>query len=336
MDSSRIHLRGTRREIGEQLGRRIRGLSPPPPAPGDDAFGVACRHHVERLHPAMIDEYEGMLSSSGQPADAFANYCFGRTAPLAGGCTNLACVAGATATGRTIVGRNYDWAYADRRWRQERLIEPRGEASKLGYTHHWGGMCDVMNDRGVVVCIASLPPDGPMRPGLQWHIVVDLVATQCVNARDAADLIVGVPHVRSLSYLVADDTDAYLVEASSSAVTVHESVDGIIVGTNHRLDEPARSDARGRLSRLRRERTLDVLQARSGAIDREVVVAALTDHEAGVCSGRHGEHAGHVENGGGFGTIWSLIAEPSQRRIGVAAGHPCVTPFEELSWLGTV
>ena len=161
-----------------------------------------------------------MLAGSELDADRFASYYFGRTAPLAGGCTMMAATPESTASGTTLVGRNYDGAYADRRWCEARLIAPDGEPARVGYTHHWGGLCDAMNDSGLAVCIASLPPVGTHQPGMQWHLVVDLVATRCRTAHEAVETIAAVPHLRSIAYMVADATNAFLVEADPTGHTL--------------------------------------------------------------------------------------------------------------------
>lgn len=320
------HMRfsGTRREIGRAQGYRIRALRLPPVSPRDSAFGNRCRAVAARLHPGIEDEFEGMCETSGLPVEEFTSYYFGRTAPAAGGCTNIAVTGTRTRDGHTLVGRNYDWDYADRRWCEARTISPEGEPARIGYTHHWGGLCDVMNDAGLTLCIASLPPEGEPRPGIQWHIAVDLVAATCRTATEAADLLAGLPHVRSLAYLVADRDTARLVETSPRNARVFEPDDGILVGTNTRTD--ALAGHAETASVRRRRRAEDLLRATKEPVTTDTLIRVLSDHEGGICAGQHGPDAP------GGGTIWSLVAEPTPRRVRVAPGHPCDTPFEDILW----
>lgn len=327
-----IRLRGSRREIGLTQGARIRGLRLPPLCPQDTTFGHECRAIVEKLHPAICVEFDAMLDASGLAADQFRSFYFGRTAPLAGGCTNIAVTAEATEHGHLIVGRNYDWAYADRRWCEARLVSPHREMRRIGYTHHWGGLCDVMNEAGLTICIASLPPKGALRPGVQWHIAVDLVASTCTTVCEAADLLRRVPHIRSLAYLLADGTAARLVEASTEEVTVHAPRDGVLVGTNHRIGDEAKPGERRRASFVRRERALELLLPQTGKISGEEVKRVLADHEGGICAGAHCSSPGLAAHGTTSGTIWSLMAEPHRRLVEVAPGHPCETPFGPIPW----
>ena len=292
----------------------------------DRAFGDACLRVTARVHPSIIDEFEGMREASGLPADAFTSYYFGRTAPLAGGCTNIAVTGRATRRAQVLVGRNYDWGYADRRWCEARLVAPAGEPRRIGYTHHWGGLCDVMSETGLTVCVASLPPRGATEPGVQWHVVVDMVATRCRTVAEAAELMGRVPHVRSIAYLVADEAAACLVEAVPGSVHVHESENGILVGTNHRLEAPPRPGALGHASVARRDRAVAILSHRHGRIDENDLRRVLSDHEAGICAGAHGPSAD------GGGTIWSMVAEPARRTFKIAPGHPCTRQFEAVRW----
>ena len=322
---------GTRREIGFAQGARIRSLRLPPIGDADRSFGAQCRRSVERWHLPMIEEYEGMLSASWLPEDAFESYYFGRTAPYAGGCTNIAVTGESTVSGTSLVGRNYDWAYADKRWCETRVIAPIGEPRRVGYTHHWGGLCDAMNEHGVTICIASLPPTGRTAPGLQWHIVVDLVMTRSTSVAEAVDLLVGIPHVRSLSYLVVDATDARLVEAGPDGSTVNSPEHGLLVGTNHRIGNGSIDDPRRDTSRKRRERARELLV---GKIDRSDMVRVLSDHTGGICAGDY-DFEQHVHTTSGqSGTIWSMIASPADRLFEIAPGHPCSTPFNGIRWIG--
>jgi hypothetical protein len=181
-----------------------------------------------------------------------------------------------------------------------------------------------MNDAGLTVCIASLPSGADLRPGIQWHIAVDLVASACATAPEAADLLERIPHVRSLGYLVADGETARLVEAAPDSVTVHAPVEGVLVGTNTRTAEldllPDNPSAH------RRKRAEEWLRSIARPVEQSDIACVLADHQGGICAGDH-----NVDARGG-GTIWSLMATPAQREISVAPGHPCNTAFEKLTW----
>ncbi|MDW8065808.1 MAG: hypothetical protein RMK32_09295, partial [Anaerolineae bacterium] len=66
-----LDLRGSHRQIGEALGLLGPSFCRPPwwPPPPDPAFGKACRQHVARWHPALLDEYEGYAAVQGLDPD---------------------------------------------------------------------------------------------------------------------------------------------------------------------------------------------------------------------------------------------------------------------------
>jgi predicted choloylglycine hydrolase len=323
---------GSRQEIGQIQGTRIQELRLPTTSAAHRSFSETCRTIVEKRHPAMIEEFMGMLEASNLPEVDFTSYYFGRTAPAAGGCTNLAVIAEASAQNETIVGRNYDWAYSDQRWCEARRFAPFGEPQRLGYTHHWGGLCDGMNEYGLTICIASLPSLADAEPGLQWHIVVDLVLATCKSAEEAAALLSEIPHVRSLAYLVADLTTARLIEASPGKVDIHSPENGLLVGTNHRIEGTPSGSLRESASVRRRNGALDRLKPHVGRLTEEHISHVLTDHDSGVCAGVHENINEPYSGDEASGTIWSLIAYPARTLVEVAPGHPCVTAYERLQW----
>ena len=106
----------------------MRGLRPAEPSADDSAFADACADAVREVHPAALAEFEGLLDGSGLSAAALRSTYFGRTGRAVGGCTNVAVAAGATARGKAIVGRNYDWDYADAVWCEARVVAPHRRA----------------------------------------------------------------------------------------------------------------------------------------------------------------------------------------------------------------
>ena len=316
---------GSRYDIGRIKGQRIVNLRLAAPSASDLRFAESCRRCIEEYHPAILDEFTGLTDACSLPTDSLVSTYFGRTGRAPGGCTNFAVTAEGTADDTTIVGRNYDWDYVDRRWCEARSIKPDGERGCVGYTHHWSGLCDGMNDVGLTICIASLPAD-EFHIGLQWHIVVDLVLASCTTAYEAADLLCEVPHVRQMSYLVADETDARAVQVSGGTATVLLPENGVLVVTNHRVENKQTSESAECFQRSfrRRNRIRELLDPLSGRISVDDLKNALSDHVAPVCVGSH------EETETGSGTIWSLLAVPAWREVFVAEGHPCTGEFQKI------
>ena len=61
-------------------------------------------------------------------------------------------------------------------------------------------------------------------------------------------------------------------------------------------------------------------------VDLEVIKASLADHPGMVCA--HGE----THSKRRFGTLWSLAGIPGERRVEIAAGNPCMVPYEQYEF----
>jgi hypothetical protein len=125
-----------------------------------------------------------------------------------------------------------------------------------------------------------------------------------------------------MTYLITDASgEAIAVEATPEGVNVRESEGGYIIATNHRV----RGDEDRPRSQLRYRRVEELLDGKNGEVHEKDVEGILQDHTGNICSG---EHCGN--KGTAWGTIWSLIAHPSERRLRIAPGHPCETSYYPL------
>lgn len=332
--------RGTHFEIGHRMGSLLATLKIPPHNGRMAEFAVRCEALVGEIYPPLVEKIEGMIEGSGLEPQGFKTYFYGRGGPAEIGCTNFAALPEATADGQMLVGANYDWYYEARPWREVRLFQPQGVYPHLEVTHHWAGSPDAVNDQGLVVLLAALPGYEPRGgPGLQWHMVIEMVMETCKDAEEARRLIVDLPHLRAFNYLVADAQGrALVIEATPRGVTVREPEDGILVATNHLPGREFPEDSREerqiliqRLSVTRFQRAEALLSLHRGKIDLETAQEILRDHEGLIC---RGEHPSLPDLGGFhvfFGTIWSLVSRPTEKGFHLAAGHPCLAQYQ---WLG--
>ncbi len=88
------------------------------------------------------------------------------------------------------------------------------------YTHHWIGHPDCPNAAGVFVSISSLPRGEAVDLGVQWKLLVGAIASACTSAAEAVDLLIGMSHPRSMTYLIADRVSACAVEATPRGTVV--------------------------------------------------------------------------------------------------------------------
>lgn len=324
--------RGTYYEIGRQRGLTIRDLPVPKAEPDVVAFARQCRQVVERIYPPIVEEFEGILDTGGFDPDDFLAYFFAREKGVLRGCTMFAVLPSNTRDGSMLVGRNYDWIYSDRTWCEVRRIQPEGAYPTVSYTHHWAGSPDVLNGSGLCVTMASLPARKPTRPGLQWNLVIEIMLDTCRDIREATDFIVRVPHLRSMSYLLADASgDASAVEATPEHVHIRRPDRGYMIVTNHEVSGRDRARASAR-SVARYGCVERMLESRLGRLDDEFAKKILRNHECHVCSGVHRGCGTESAQDAEWGTIWSLICRPQALDLRIAPGHPCEVPYERVMW----
>jgi hypothetical protein len=196
----------------------------------------------------------------------------------------------------------------------------------LACTHHWVGGPDAMNDVGLFVAISSMgKPEPVSRPGLQWHLIVDIVTYTCATVAEALDVITAVPHLRPLSYLVADaEGAAAVVEATASERRVREPRDDRLIMTNH----PAGGRLDHEVECRRYQRVVELLAQSSGPLDIGHAKRMLADHQAPICRGDHARTEEQRAEAGEDETLWSIIAVPQIAAFMVAPGLPCRTPHE--------
>lgn len=306
----------------------------PEVAPEEIRLAEGCREAAADLNPALIELYEGFLKGGGWDPDQFLVYFFARRQGLLRGCTNFAVLPEASASGETLVGRNYDWAYSDLSYCEARAIKVSGALSFVSYTHHWIGHPDCLNEAGVFIAISSLPAVEATQPGIQWNLLVDTIAMTCRSVKEGVDLLTGVSHLRSMTYLLADGSDAAAVEASSAGTTVRRPVGGIAIATNHVVGALDGTD-RTRHSIARYDRAEGTLKGKAPNVQETDVIRVLRDPVCTIRDGRRFLHElDHVplaalEN---WGTIWSTVCRPAKREIKIAAGHPDDVPYVPVAW----
>lgn len=331
-------------ERGLQRGRRLREtLALPDLSALPWAFVEGCRAAAEAAYPACLQEFEGIARGGGFDRDRLMAYYFARLESRLGGCTMFAvgpeCCEGGEGP---LVGRNYDWAVQDLRWCELHRYRPTESLKRVGYTHHWAGCPDVVNETGLYVAIASLPVAraATQAPGVQWSILVDMISECCVTVEEAIEACADVRHLRPMSYLLADATGAVaVVEATPQDVRVRRPEDGFVVAANVvqggepvaaaaddgpqplalpdalLLGEDPKVSERGR---RRVQRTSELLSRAAPHVSEEDVRRILQDHEAPICTGNHGD-----ADGAPWGTIWSGVCMPAKGEFRIAPGLPC-------------
>ncbi|MCS7061264.1 MAG: C45 family peptidase [Anaerolineae bacterium] len=332
-------LAGTHAELGYLLGRNdppftMQPWWAPPAAP---SFTRACAAVVRALHPPLMDEFEAYADAQHRDADSLWQQCCRvdlkarfRMGPE--GCSTFAW----HRRGRAVIGRNYDyWPMQARRQRIRFVPSASGPSNALHASvgARGGAPCgryDGFNQAGLFVSLHVVMTDAPERvaPGVPFHLVGRLALERCQTARQAVDLLTHIPHLSSLNYLLADPTQAFVVEADPRRVRVREETsNGALAATNH-FQHPDMRPLQGRRSVRHSACRASFLSTQPAhwlddahTVDEllDIAQAVMADRSAPVCG---------VD--GALATLWSWVAELSTRRIRYAPGAPHVTPFVEV------
>lgn len=326
---------GSYYDIGLRMGATLRTLQVP--QADDEMVGLAssCEDLVKEIYPPILDKVEGMIEGGALRSRDFKAFFYARDALPQIGCTNLAVLPFYTRDGSLIVARNYDWYYHSQEWRELRRLSLEGAFRSLSVTHHWAGSPDGLNDQGLGVFLAVLPQQQPVEPGLQWHLITDIMLDTCRDVGDARDFITSVPHLGAFNYLIADSQgQAVVAEALPTGVTIREPEGGFILAANHLPgrevpeEELSPQDRRRqRRSVTRYRRVEEMLRGRQGRVDEQMIKDLLREHQAPICRGNHDPPEDGASFDDVFGTIWSLIARLEERELLLAWGHPCRSEY---------
>jgi hypothetical protein len=331
-DYRAFSLGGSHYAIGYAMGRAtpLREVERWRAAEADLAFARACAAVIAGYHPALLDEFAGFAAAQGRPwEDVAAHLSLNLPEGELSGCTT---VAWRLPDEHVMVARNYDFLYTQRQ-RYLRRLAPDGSPASLGTQAGLIGSCyDGVNEHGLFVALhlvhAQIAPRVP--PGVPYHLIPRIVLERCRTAREAAALILDMPHLFAFNYLLADASDILGVETYPGLARLREAEDGCLVVTNTFL-HPDLAPLQGRrpverhLARTRwAERHLREDAPGGAAAAWEWAMALLRDHSTPMCHHRPTQ-----------ATLWALVADLTARRIAYCGGAPCRNPFVERRWPGT-
>jgi predicted choloylglycine hydrolase len=199
-------------------------------------FAKQCEDLMAQHAPELLQEIRGIAEAADIDYDALL--AFTVTIPFdpdeMHSCTVLAIAPERAVDGRPIVGRNYDFFHdtSEEPAGTYRIYPERRHAS-VGNCDIWVGREDGLNEAGLFVGQAAFFMPG-LQPGLTFWFIVRLVLDRCTSVDEGLDLILGLPHAASWTYLLADASGkAAVVEPSVYGIEVRYPKDGLLVMTNH-------------------------------------------------------------------------------------------------------
>lgn len=254
-------------------------------------------------------------------------------------CSAFAVLPPASADGHTLVGQNWDWLLHC--FETVVVLEARQEEGPDFVTVVEAGLLAKtgLNSSGIGLATNALVTDLDVgEPAVPYHVVLRAI----LDAETISDALVAVqraPRSSSANYLVAhDDGIAVDIEAAPgdfSRLRLLFPEEGVLLHTNHFLAPGlaakdvsvwAMPDSPFRLERLR-----EAVAAERGSLSPETFARLLGDHvnfPLGVCC--HPDTRLDVHDRGA--TVASVVMDLDARRLWLADGHPCTTPYRELDY----
>ncbi len=309
---------------------------------------------IASMSPAYLEEIRGIAEGAGLDAEDVLSInvrtevmfaAKARKAEEAGRapaeCSAFAVLPEASADGHTLIGQNWDWLLHC--FDTVVVLEAVQEQGPDFVTVVEAGLLAKtgMNSSGIGVVTNALVTEADVgEPGLPYHVLLRAIM-DAETISDAYTALQSGKRSSSGNYLIAHaDGMAVSVEGAPgdfSRLYLRFPEDGVVLHTNHFLaaEMPFKDvslwvmpDSPFRLERLR--------TAVEGAIPKlslDLFRAVLADHAnfpSGVCC--HPDTRWPTLDQGA--TVASVLMDLDEKKMWVADGHPCSTPYRELEYAG--
>ena len=309
-------LSGTYYEMGFKYGRILKRVGYKPPKLPDETkdFAKECEAEVKRVFPEILEEFQGFADGCGISCDELKTFIF-----MIGTEKHDSCSIFAASSPSPILGRNYDFYYEYKKYAETCLTMPKDAYWSIGNSTIFIGKEDGLNEAGLAIGMSTVRPR-TFKPGINWFIAVRAILDKCSNVAEAVKFLSNVKFSTGNNYLMVDKSrDMAVVEASPQKVRVRrKSEEGFLVATNHFMHPKMKSvenvKERPPTSIRRYERITEITSANDRKVDIELAKKILSDHRGYVCS-----HEKTIK----LGTLWSLIALPTSKKVLIAPRHPC-------------
>jgi len=305
---------------------------------------------IGAFRPAYLEEMHGMAEGSGLGFEdvlalnvrtevmfaAKARQALSRAVAVAGECTAFAALPEGSG-GHVLIGQNWDWllhsfdtvvvleAHQIGKPAYVTVVEA-GLLAKLG-----------MNSAGIGLVTNAIVTDLDRgEPGIPFHVLLRSV----LDAETVTDALSGLQagfRSSSANYLLASADgvalDVEAVPGDFSRLRVAAPEDGLLLHTNHLLHaQPGVTDVSlwampDSAVRLQRARAI----AGAGDRSRAALTAMLSDHAdwpRSICA-HPDEHRPKLDQ---TATVASVVMDLRERRLWLADGQPCQTPYRELDY----
>jgi isopenicillin-N N-acyltransferase-like protein len=200
-------------------------------------------------------------------------------------------------------------------------LKPINKPQVLMWT--FGGMIGYhgMNSLGVAHFANSLFGDGPPSQGGMPHYPLKRLMFECDHMDQIVQLFKTIPIASNGNYMVCDGHGNIMdMEATTAGPEIlRDGRAGFLAHTNHfvcsRYAQKENFPEKWKDTFPRLERMNSLIRTQYGSLTVDDIKGFLSDHA--------GYPASICRHGGESATVASMIAEPGERRMHVAFGHPC-------------
>ncbi len=309
---------------------------------------------IQALDPDLLEEMRGIADGAGfRLEEIVAINCrteilYGSPAPArpipeaerpaACECTTIAVTPAATASGTTILGKNWDWR-ADCLDTVVIVRATPERGPRFVMTVEAGMVArDGFNEHGIAVTGNLLQS---VRDGGRRGIPVPVIRRRILNSRrldDALGAVLKAERAASTNYVIAHESGIVVnLEASPDQVYALYPERGLLTHSNHFLAVAAQVQAIDRnigpSSLYRHRRARDLVEPKLGRVTVEDVQAALRDHVGfpmAICRHPDEREAPHARSA----SIASIVTDLGARVVWVASGPPCCHPYRPITLPG--
>lgn len=323
----KVVLKGDYYEMGWQYGEIMKREGFDLSEPIDEKVILAKKSEevVKKYFPEILDEMRGFSEAAGVRYYKVMSLVL--TVGVAPSCTCFAAAGNATKDGKTIFGRNYDMFYSLKKSTETYTTYPKSTNSSIGNTDILIGREDGLNNNGLAVGSAAVHSEGT-QPGFIFPLVVRFLLDKCTDVDEAIKLASKIPHLKSMTYLLADKSGKMAaLEVTTSKTHVRKPSNDYIIVTNQ-FQDPAMQELetlneRPPDSQQRYNGVDRMLSENLGKIDLELAKKILKDHTSLICS-----HIEFIK----LGTLWSVVASLGEKTVWIADGHPCEMEYKAFSF----
>lgn len=276
----------------------------------------------------------------------------GKSMRVPGGCTQIHATAGATAEGKPLCGRNYDFPNLLRPYqliRREIPSEGGRYATTTVTQAPLAGAHQGVNEHGLTICVNnSRQWKGPhLRfKGVPYQFILMEALETCRTTAEVIRLITEFPSRANAGFFgIADAAgDIRVVEFTASRWAVREPDEaGVMAQANHFIKMTEANLPEGTYwvvegmegleyaysTETRYNTAYSRLKEKAGKITVETMMEILRDHSANDGVGADHTICCHGISGS---TLGSMIVDMRDRKMWVADGNPCEAPYEEIEF----